>query len=70
MSLAVQSVPVRVYVAWHAASKGLRALTLSVLAEFAAASMVPPRLLESPTARTQMQHLDAARCEDATPAEL
>ena len=60
MSLAAQTVPARVYVAWHA-TKALRSETEAILGEFARASAVQPRLLESPEALTQMQHLDRAR---------
>jgi hypothetical protein len=60
-SLAAQTVPTRVYIAWHATSETLRAKASKELDDFAAASAVPPRLLESRDGRTQMQHLNIAR---------
>lgn len=59
-SLLLQTLPVRVYVAWHALP-ALRDATEKVLLDFAAASVVPPKLLESATAKTQLQHFDAAQ---------
>ena len=60
-SLAAQTVPVRVYVAWHASSVRLRRATLQLLDAFSNASPLPPMLIESASPLSQFQHLDAAR---------